>query len=255
MLTCFTPQEKTACCTFNDDVGDFSAYLRSTGKVNSHSLTNYLSWLRFLSQSHAINGTLTSDDVDNIIIHERKALGTRTKYNSVKDLTNFRSALNAYLAYLNSNFTAKRRQQEQEAEETVASESAIAETVRIQIIEARVGQGLFRQRLIDYWHACAVSRCNAVGLLTASHIKPWRVSDNRERLDVHNGLLLLPNIDQLFDKGYITFNERGVIKISSFITPSQYKAFGITPESQLQKIEPQHQAYLDYHRHECFIGM
>lgn len=63
------------------------------------------------------------------------------------------------------------------------------------------------------------------------------------------------NIDRLFDKGYITFTERGKIRISSFITPSQCVAFGITPESHLVSVNPAHQPYLDYHRHQCFIGL
>lgn len=237
--------------TFTDDVCEFSAYMRGTGKVNAHSRTNYLSWLRFLSQSHDIGSGLSADGVERIISREREALGTRPKYNSAKDLTNFRSALNTYLAYLASGFAGRRR----EAEEAVLAQGGIAETTRRQLIEARVGQGLFRQELIDFWHGCAVSRCTAVGLLVASHIKPWRVADNRERLDVYNGLLLLPNIDSLFDKGYITFTERGAIRISSFITPRQREALGITPESHLVSVSPAHQPYLDYHRRQCFIGL
>ena len=48
-----------------------------------------------------------------------------------------------------------------------------------------------------------MSGITSTWILIASHIKPWRVSNNNERLDVYNGLLLLPNLDKLFDKGYI----------------------------------------------------
>jgi predicted restriction endonuclease len=54
----------------------------------------------------------------------------------------------------------------------------------------------------------------------ASHIKPWRASDNTERLDTYNGLLLLPNLDKAFDLGFITFTERGRIIVSNQLEES-----------------------------------
>ncbi len=52
-------------------------------------------------------------------------------------------------------------------------------------------------------------RCRITGVdrpehLRASHSKPWRDSDNAERLDGENGLLLTPSIDHLFDRGFIS---------------------------------------------------
>jgi putative restriction endonuclease len=44
------------------------------------------------------------------------------------------------------------------------------------------------------------------GLLHASHIKPWAVSDQRDRVDVRNGLAACPIHDAAFDRGYITVN-------------------------------------------------
>ncbi|MCJ7989307.1 HNH endonuclease [Priestia sp. OVS21] len=51
-------------------------------------------------------------------------------------------------------------------------------------------------------------------LLIASHIKPWKDSNDKERLDLNNGLLLCPNHDWLFDKGYISFTDKGEILIT-----------------------------------------
>ena len=53
---------------------------------------------------------------------------------------------------------------------------------------------------------CRVTHVSDKRHLRASHIKPWRDADNRERLDRNNGLLLSPHIDHLFDQGYITFS-------------------------------------------------
>lgn len=48
----------------------------------------------------------------------------------------------------------------------------------------------------------------------ASHIKPWRSSNNQERLSPENGLLLSPIYDKLFDIGLITFDNDFKIIIS-----------------------------------------
>lgn len=44
------------------------------------------------------------------------------------------------------------------------------------------------------------------GLLIASHIKPWRASTDRERLDPHNGVAACPVHDRAFDGGLLTVN-------------------------------------------------
>ena len=51
-------------------------------------------------------------------------------------------------------------------------------------------------------------------MLVASHIKPWRDSNNQERLDKFNGLLLLANLDKAFDLGFISFADTGLVMIS-----------------------------------------
>jgi predicted restriction endonuclease len=50
--------------------------------------------------------------------------------------------------------------------------------------------------------------------LRASHCKPWRDSSNEERLDGENGLLLRPNADHLFDRGFIGFEDNGDVLVS-----------------------------------------
>jgi predicted restriction endonuclease len=50
--------------------------------------------------------------------------------------------------------------------------------------------------------------------LRASHCKPWRDSNNDERLNGENGLLLTPTMDHLFDRGFISFEDSGVLIVS-----------------------------------------
>ena len=75
---------------------------------------------------------------------------------------------------------------------------SLSSSERETIVKARIGQGRFRQNLIDYWSACAVTGCKEEHLLRASHIKPWSKASLEERLDLYNGLLLSPALDACF---------------------------------------------------------
>ena len=102
-------------------------------------------------------------------------------------------------------------------------------------MQSRVGQERFRAKLIEYWTGCAITECQAIDILKASHIKPWRHSNNNERLDVYNGLLLIPNLDATFDSGLITFNDAGEIIISPFLNDKDYKILGIHRNMRIKK--------------------
>lgn len=139
-----------------------------------------------------------------------------------------------------------------EIEEYKQSYENLAETERQAIVQSRIGQGRFRAKLIEYWCGCAITGCEASDVLKASHIKPWRISENNERLDVYNGLLLIPNLDSAFDNGLITFTDRGKIIISPLLDDKDRKKLGIHTEMFLKKIESQHIKYLEYHRINIF---
>ena len=80
-------------------------------------------------------------------------------------------------------------------------------TDKTRLVKTRLGQGEFRQKLIKYWHGCALTHYQNIRFFVVSHIKPWRASDHSERLDMYNELLLLPILDRAFDLGYISFSE------------------------------------------------
>lgn len=88
-------------------------------------------------------------------------------------------------------------------------DEVVPETQRVQLAKARVGQGLFRKRVILLDGACRVTGVTDQRLLIASHIKPWRAASNAERLNGHNGILLSPHIDALFDEHLLTFENDG----------------------------------------------
>jgi hypothetical protein len=125
-------------------------------------------------------------------------------------------------------------------------------TTRESLSLARIGQGKFRTSLIDYWGGCAITNCKTHSLLKASHIKPWKDSSNAERLDVFNGILLMPNYDTLFDKGLITFSEDGHMVTSPTLSSSDIKTIGIK-KNVIINFDIKHQEYLAFHRDNIYI--
>ncbi len=88
-------------------------------------------------------------------------------------------------------------------------------------------------------------------MLVASHIKPWSKSLPKEKLDVDNGLLMCPNHDRLFDRGFISFDDYGKILISSILTAESRQALGITGDIKINLSE-KNKAYMKYHRDKIF---
>lgn len=238
---------------FNEVESEFYQFLIGVGGVNEHSRTNYMAWLRFLSSAYPLNANLTNADVDVIIANEDVERLNRDKYTTPRDMSNFRSALRKYVAFLNSDF---RKQQEDTilAEiKKVEEDTTITETERAAIMKARVGQGRFREELIDYWHGCSISAFPRYEILIASHIRPWKRSDNLQRLDVFNGLLLLPNYDKLFDKGYVSFGDDGKIIYSPYLPESDRVLLGMDDAIHLLWLDDKHKQYLAYHRDNCLM--
>nr|WP_237734209.1 HNH endonuclease signature motif containing protein [Serratia fonticola] len=126
------------------------------------------------------------------------------------------------------------------------------QTERDSIIKSRIGQGLFRDRVVNLWGHCAVTGLGNLSLLRASHIKPWRDSSNQERLDPMNGLLLQPTLDHLFDSGLVTFNVNGVVKFSSILSQNDIQKLGLARDLKLRKFPTELMGYMEYHRKNVF---
>jgi putative restriction endonuclease len=129
----------------------------------------------------------------------------------------------------------------------------LSSTEKDSLIRARLGQGDFRRKLVLYWGGCSVTGLTDFPLLKASHIKPWRVSNNKERLDLYNGLLLIPNLDLLFDLGYISFLDNGQIIFSKTLSDKNIFLLNIDNQYYLRKVNTLHIKYLKYHRENIFI--
>ena len=132
----------------------------------------------------------------------------------------------------------------------------IPETEREALIKIRIGQSKFRDGLIEYWDSkCSVTECAKTRILIASHIKPWRdcIDDAGEKLDVMNGLLLIPNLDALFDKGFISFDDDGEIIISPQLSEDDQERLDVNNDMVLRKtLSERHKIYLKHHREYIF---
>lgn len=157
----------------------------------------------------------------------------------------YSAALNKYSIYL--KFIQK---EVEEDIEILSKDDSVSETEKDRLIKSRLGQGSFRRSLKEYWQGCSVTGYQFSKLLIASHIKPWRSSDNKERMDMFNGLLLIPNIDKAFDKGFISFQKNGDVLISEILQKPDL--LGIKSDLRV-KVSDQHQQYLEYHRDIVFI--
>lgn len=127
----------------------------------------------------------------------------------------------------------------------------IMETEKEQIIKSRIGQSAFKKALLAVEKKCRLCGVSFERLLVGSHIKPWSQSNHKERLDVNNGLLLCPNHDALFDKGYISFNGEGTVLISNSLDEVTKVFLNINENMKINMNESQQQ-YMNWHRSNVF---
>lgn len=140
--------------------------------------------------------------------------------------------------------------------ESIKADKTIKETEKEALVKSRVGQGDFRKSLIEkYDGKCVVTGIDLTKLLIASHIKPWRISDNKERLSSENGLLLSANLDKLFDSGLITFMNDGTLVSSSFINQQNRTKLGLNDVIKVDlKASSDMFMNLEYHRDVIFVA-
>lgn len=140
-------------------------------------------------------------------------------------------------------------------------------TTKHSLVLARRGQGRFRAAVQRVEPACRLTGITNPSLLTASHIKPWRAcASSDERLDGMNGLMLTPDADLLFDRGFISFDDSGAVLISTRVDRSDLRRLGferlaqerfgtaVVPEEwQTGAFVAAQQVYLAHHRSDVFV--
>lgn len=233
---------------------DFYRYMVNWGGLRPKTSRDYIARLRFLSGFYLLDSSITEEYIEEILMLEEDQRLKRTVYANKKSISDFRSGLRKFLAFVKSNYSKVCEDCVLSEMEAVESSKVLSVTEKMSIEQSRVGQGIFRANLIDYWGGCAVTGCRIQDVLVASHIKPWKDSENDERLDVFNGLLLSPNYDKLFDRGYLTFSLKGHIEYSKILSKNDKMLLGLQDGVRLKHIDEQHKKYLRYHNDYCFVG-
>lgn len=138
-------------------------------------------------------------------------------------------------------------------------------TERLLVAAARVGQHRFAADVLsNFVHRCGFCGLQPgldlerKGLLIASHIKPWRNSTDRERLDAANGIAACPTHDKAFDAGLLWVNGEyrihavEALDAAARTDPGMAASFGRPPLGDrlllLATAEPPGTAYLAWHR-------
>lgn len=124
----------------------------------------------------------------------------------------------------------------------------IKETEKLRLIKSRKGQGVYRKNLLEIEKKCRVTGVDDPNYLIASHIKPWAHSNDNEKLDGNNGLLLSPHIDKLFDNGYISFSNHGDMIVSSKISLNILILWNIKEKTNVGSFNNSQKKYLEFHR-------
>jgi hypothetical protein len=141
---------------------------------------------------------------------------------------------------------------EEQQEKDIRDRVGIGPVEKQQLVKSRRGQGVFRHNVMIREKSCRVTGIINPEHLRASHIKPWSKSNDNEKLDGNNGLMLAPHIDHLFDKGWITFADSGELMLSEQGEPQVFLAFGVSADMNVGSFTDEQITFLNFHRTNIF---
>ena len=130
----------------------------------------------------------------------------------------------------------------------IEARKLIGDPDKIELTKSRRGQGIFKANLRLVEHRCRITGVANIKHLRASHIKPWAASNNHEKIDGYNGLLLSPHVDHLFDRGFISFKDSGDILVSKELNTKVLDQWSIHSSQNVGEFKAAQCQYLDYHR-------
>ena len=240
---------------------DFLNWLRSCTKRNGEFLSE-----RTINKYH--NGVITVSndmikervidknlkDMDLIELDIAIALINKNNYFLNKDSIGhkmYSNSLKRYRCY--KYFSSELGVQEIEEEVKIKKDKNLSLTEKETLIKARIGQGVFRKKILQKYKCCIITKIDINQCLIASHIKPWAVCDNDEKLNENNGLLLSATYDKLFDSGLISFNKNGRILISSLISYENIRKLNLEKKKYDIGFTEGMKVFLAYHNNFIFI--
>lgn len=126
-----------------------------------------------------------------------------------------------------------------------------ATTTREALIQARIGQGQFRQALLEMWQGkCCATGLTEPKLLRASHIVAWSSATDKERLNPFNGLLLSAAYDAAFDAHLITLSPQGKWENAAGLSGEELERAGLgdLEQKSVGGLHSSHHEFLARHR-------
>ena len=237
---------------------EFSAWMKENSTLSGSSVYKYTRAVNTISNQMKEKGVIAEsllsmsalqlDIFIPLILHDMDfAIKNRTGNNM------YSNALKQFRLF--RNIESSEPADYIEVTDAIEGYAHLQETERSALIKSRIGQGQFRKELLKkYNNSCVITGINEKKLLIASHIKPWAVCSNVERLSVENGLLLSPTFDKLFDCGLISFKDTGKIIISSQLSVEVINKLHISGNDIFDlKMSTELKNNLEYHRDVVFI--
>lgn len=232
---------------------DFSTWMRDNTALSDSSIYKYTRAVNTISNEMKTKGVtsvsllamsaMQLDIYIPLILHDidfkaKDKTGNNMYSNALKQYRLFRNVEDSEVVDRN------------EVTSVIEGYATLQETERSAIVKSRIGQGFFRKGLIKKYNgSCIITGINEKKLLVASHIKPWAVCTNAERLSVENGLLLSPTFDKLFDYGLISFADSGGILISTQLSAEVVSKLHILKTDTFNlKASQELKQNLEYHR-------
>lgn len=133
---------------------------------------------------------------------------------------------------------------------TIIREARLDATSKQAQITIRIGHHRFRRLVLEHWKArCAVTGADI--LVDASHIKPWRICSDFDRINPYNGIALSPLYHRAFDLRYISFADDGSILVAEAFR-EQLLRIGMNLSARITGLTEDHRPYLEHHRKHIF---
>lgn len=139
-------------------------------------------------------------------------------------------------------------------EESLIINAQEGATDKAVVVKVRTMQQTFRKSLLRELESCPITGVSFAPLLIASHIKPWNLANNQERLDVYNGFLFTPTYDKLFDQGYISFDFNKRMLLSSKLSDQVITQLQLNNKIIERLPLKGREEYLQFHQKNIFLG-
>lgn len=138
------------------------------------------------------------------------------------------------------------------AESLLLQRTDLGPEQKLSLVRARRGQGEYRHNVEQVEKACRLTGLFDRRHLRARHIRPWRDSDDQQKLDGQNGLLLSPHLDHLFARGFISFADDGELLVSRHLNPAVFQTWNLPAQRNVGTFTAAQKSYLAYHRGHVF---